>query len=89
MEKLDKGFAVGAVIAAFALGGLLYMVNPNSFSGFSSTSSAATTNDAGQVYIAPVEETIIAGASNTTANQNSTQGNVTASAQIATNNSGY
>jgi hypothetical protein len=89
LEKLDKGFAVGAIVAAFALGGLLYIVYPNGFSGFSSTYSAASTSDTGQLYTGPVEQTAIAGASNTTANQNSTQGNATSGAQTTTNSSGY
>ena len=84
LEKLEKGFAVGAVVAAFALGGLLYAVYPNSFSGYSSTNTASTD----QLYTG--EETSTAGVDNSTASQNATdvsQGS--ASNPQPSGNSGY
>lgn len=82
MEKHQLAFAVGPIVAALALGGLLYVAYPNSFDLYSSISGAtdgtytASIDDqasAGMEQISPAVQT------NNTATQNAsaaTQGNI-------------
>ena len=46
MGKLDKGFAIGAVLAAITVGGLLYVVYQNGFNPISRASTQSATVDA-------------------------------------------
>jgi len=82
MQKRQLTLAVGPVVAALILGGLLYVVYPHSFSPYGNTLGAtnstytASTGDQ-QLYVGN-EQTIAAGQANSTANQNwtaSIQGN--------------
>ncbi len=88
MEKLDKGFAAGAVVAAFVIGGVLYTLYPSTFSGYDGGSGATST--ASSAYSDSAAQTTSTAAVNNTADQNATDvsmGN-TSSPQPSSNN-GY
>jgi len=74
MQKRQLTIAVGLVVAALVVGALIYAFYPNSFAPYSSnlgdtnTTHAASTGD--QQLNGGEEQTIAAGQSNSSANQN-------------------
>jgi hypothetical protein len=77
MERLEKSFAIGSVLTAIALGGLLYAVYPNNFNPNSSAktqSYGSTTTAAVQQAPATTNATTGANSAASTPAQNSTGG---------------
>jgi hypothetical protein len=70
LDKANLGFAVGAIVAALALGGALYALYPNSFSGYNAGSATTT---AYSPYLEQTDTSTAAVGSNSTANQNATE----------------
>lgn len=100
MEKHQLAFAVGPIVAALAVGGLLYMAYPNSFGLYSGTSEATSST-----YTASIDDQASTGMAqnspavqtNNTANQDATaatQGNMSSTIPSPepsqpSNNNGY
>ena len=100
MEKHQLAFAVGPIVAALAVGGLLYMAYPNSFGLYSGTSEATSST-----YTANIDDQASTGMAqnspavqtNNTANQDATaatQGNMSSTIPSPepsqpSNNNGY
>jgi hypothetical protein len=100
MAKHQLIVAVGPIVAALILGGLLYVFYPNTFAPYSSTSGATgstfTASSGDQQYIG-MEQTGPSEQSNIAANQNATattQGNMSTATpstepSLPSDNSGY
>ena len=76
MEKHQLAFLIGPIVAALALGGVLYEVYPNSFGSYSSTSGATgstyTASVDNQPYVAAIPTTQPSVHTNNNTNQNAT-----------------
>ena len=62
LQTLEKGFAIGAVVAAFALGGSLYVLYPYGFAAYSTN----TSETAQQSYTTETDQTLMAENNSTT-----------------------
>ena len=88
MGKFELGFAVVAIVAAFAVGGILYAAYPESFTGVNAGNTETST--ASSQYLGDVAPpTSTAGVNDTSTQSANSTAQSTTEAGTPTNNGGY
>jgi len=89
MGKLEKGFAIGAVLAAVAVGGVLYSIYPNMFTPNYANSGSGQSYTTGQTTTAAQNTQATQTNSTSTSSQNSTGTGQSAASGTQSSGSGY
>jgi hypothetical protein len=89
LGKLEIAFAVIPVVAAAAVGGLLFMAYPDAFSGYGGPSGETSTASTSQYATNPTQAPSAAGTNNTTSSGTSSNSTAQSTGTSAQSGSGY